>query len=67
MASVVSLTTMSGFTLAANCPLLGSLTLSRRPLSCLFFPSPLRADWERSGSDDSWLRFLSHMQADTPN
>lgn len=67
MASIVSLTTMSGFTLAVNCPPLGSLAPSCRIPSCLFFPFRLPADWERSELADSWLRFLSHMQPDTPN
>lgn len=67
MASIVSLTTMSGFTLAVNCPLLGSLAPSCWILFCLFFPLRLPADWERSELADSWLRFLSHMQPDTLN
>lgn len=44
MASIASLTTMSGFTLAVNCPPLGSPAPSCRMLSCLFLPffvSPL--------------------------
>ena len=51
MASIVSLTTMSGFTLAVNCPPppLGSLAPSCRILSCFFLPflSPrwLEAIW----------------------
>lgn len=67
MASISSLTTMSVFTLAVNCPLLGSLVPTCWILSFLFFPFCLSTDWERSDSADSWLRFLSHMQPDTPN
>lgn len=67
MASISSLTTMSVFTLAVNCPLLGSLVPTCWILSFLFFPFCLPTDWERSDSADSWLRFLSHMQPDTPN
>lgn len=67
MASIVSLTTMSGFTLAVNCPPLGSLAPSCRIFFCLFFSFRLPTDWEQSESNDSWLRFLSHMQPDTPN
>lgn len=67
MASIVSLTTMSGFTLAVNCPPPGSLVPSCWFFSFLFFPFRFPADWERSESADSWLRFLSHMQPDTPN
>lgn len=67
MASIVSLTTMSGFTFTVNCPLLGSLSPSCWFLFCLFFPLRLPADWERSELADSWLRFLSHMQPDTLN
>lgn len=67
MASIVSLTTMSGFTLAVNCPPPGFLVPSCWIRSFLFFPFRFPADWERSESADSWLRFLSHMQPDTPN